>query len=198
MMVTHSVHPPGILCPHPRSVHRCYDHECTGGATTLIAVLGSHRIHETGFMYVLFPACIGSCIFVTMGLILNNLSSRRERLYPVYWLPFHHPSMFDTTASSGGADSTTTKESTMHAHIDVRGHHYAPSEISLDEEELEMSLPVHTSSPDKVGGTMMIRGAVAQLSCSSCSDFRKMSNYDIIFCNEHFSIIKHCLFFTTL
>ncbi|CAM9166037.1 unnamed protein product, partial [Ectocarpus fasciculatus] len=67
MMVTHSVHPPG-------------------GATTLIAVLGSHRIHETGFMYVLFPACIGSCIFVTMGLILNNLSSRRERLYPVYWL----------------------------------------------------------------------------------------------------------------
>ena len=135
-------------------------YEYSGGATTLIAVLGSHQIHHIGFMYVLFPACIGSCIFVVMGIFFNNISAKRERLYPVYWLPFHRPQLL-SVSGSGVDETTSTKDSTIPRNDVTVPEYYAPSEISLDEEEMEMSLPGRASSPDislhswgRSGGTL--------------------------------------------
>jgi CBS-domain-containing membrane protein len=75
MLLTKSLHPPA-------------------GATALIAVLGSKRVHDLGYMYVLFPSCIGSCIFVLLGVILNNASSQEKRQYPVVWAPVMTSSLF--------------------------------------------------------------------------------------------------------
>ena len=42
-----------------------------GGATALIAVIGSPRIHELGFLYVLIPATVGPLILLAVGLWLT-------------------------------------------------------------------------------------------------------------------------------
>jgi CBS-domain-containing membrane protein len=54
-----------------------------GGATALIAVIGSEEIHRLGFLYVLLPATAGPLILVIVGLLVNNLSSSRR--YPEIW-----------------------------------------------------------------------------------------------------------------
>ncbi|MEJ2212546.1 MAG: HPP family protein [Gammaproteobacteria bacterium] len=54
-----------------------------GGATALIAVIGSDQIHEIGFMYVLIPATFGPLILLVIALLVNNLSSTRR--YPEIW-----------------------------------------------------------------------------------------------------------------
>lgn len=47
-------------------------------ATALIAVLT-----EQGFLYPLLPVGVGAVILVVMGIIINNMASKRQ--YPRYW-----------------------------------------------------------------------------------------------------------------
>jgi len=54
-----------------------------GGATALIAVIGSDQIHAEGFAYVLIPATLGPLILLVVALLVNNLSSTRR--YPEVW-----------------------------------------------------------------------------------------------------------------
>lgn len=54
-----------------------------GGATALIAVIGSPAIHTLGFWYVLLPATIGPIILLVIGLLVNNIPSSRR--YPEIW-----------------------------------------------------------------------------------------------------------------
>jgi CBS-domain-containing membrane protein len=60
---TRSVHPPG-------------------GATSLIFVLGPASVQETGWLYVLFPACFAACVMVLVGFFFNRAVGRT---YPQYW-----------------------------------------------------------------------------------------------------------------
>lgn len=55
-----------------------------GGATALIAVIGSDEIHKLGFMYVLVPATLGPLIMLAVALLVNNLT--KSRRYPEIWL----------------------------------------------------------------------------------------------------------------
>ncbi len=61
MQVTLTLHPPG-------------------GATALIAVLGSNDIHNLGFLYVLYPVSTGSLLLLVTALLINNISKNRS--YP--------------------------------------------------------------------------------------------------------------------
>ncbi|WP_078117818.1 HPP family protein [Thiosocius teredinicola] len=63
MMITRTVHPPG-------------------GATALIAVIGSEAVHGLGWGYV-FPVLLGSLILLVAALISNNLYEPGS--YPVRW-----------------------------------------------------------------------------------------------------------------
>lgn len=54
-----------------------------GGATALIAVIGSSRIHALGFWYALVPAGLGAVLMLVIALLVNNLSSNRR--YPEFW-----------------------------------------------------------------------------------------------------------------
>ena len=51
-----------------------------GGAT---AVIGSERVHQLGFLYVLSPVALGALIMLLVALIVNNLTSFWR--YPVFW-----------------------------------------------------------------------------------------------------------------
>jgi CBS-domain-containing membrane protein len=64
MLLTKTLHPPG-------------------GATALIAVIGSKNVHDLGFLYAVFPAGAGALILLIIALIVNNLA--KERRYPEYW-----------------------------------------------------------------------------------------------------------------
>lgn len=55
-----------------------------GGATALIAVIGSPRIHELGWLYVLVPATLGPLILLVVALLVNNIPATRR--YPEVWL----------------------------------------------------------------------------------------------------------------
>jgi CBS domain-containing membrane protein len=61
MQITKTLHPPG-------------------GATALIAVIGSPKIHNLGFWYVLSPVLSGCIILLLVALIFNNITSHRS--YP--------------------------------------------------------------------------------------------------------------------
>jgi len=61
MQITLTLHPPG-------------------GATALIAVVGSEQIHELGFLYVLVPVFSGSIILFTIAVFINNIP--KNRAYP--------------------------------------------------------------------------------------------------------------------
>ena len=61
MQITKTLHPPG-------------------GATALIANLGSDNIKELGYLYVLSPVLSGVFILLVVALIFNNLTSHRS--YP--------------------------------------------------------------------------------------------------------------------
>ena len=52
-------------------------------ATALIAVLGSEAVWAMGYWYALAPAAVGSSVLVAVGVLVNNLSSKRR--YPHYW-----------------------------------------------------------------------------------------------------------------
>jgi len=61
MQITKTLHPPG-------------------GATALIAVIGSEKIKALGFLYVLSPVLSGCLILLIIALIFNNLTPNRH--YP--------------------------------------------------------------------------------------------------------------------
>jgi CBS domain-containing membrane protein len=61
MQITKTLHPPG-------------------GATALIAVIGSDKIKSLGYMYVFSPVLIGVLILLLTALIFNNMTS--SRTYP--------------------------------------------------------------------------------------------------------------------
>lgn len=52
-----------------------------GGATALIAVIGSERIHDLGYWYVLFPVMSGVLLLFLVALIVNNIPSNRNYPY---------------------------------------------------------------------------------------------------------------------
>ncbi len=55
-----------------------------GGATALIAVIGSPQIHSLGYFYVLMPVGLGAIVMLIIALLINNLSDKRS--YPEFWL----------------------------------------------------------------------------------------------------------------
>lgn len=61
MQITKTLHPPG-------------------GATALIAVIGSEKIKALGYFYVLSPVLSGSFILLCVALVFNNMTSHRS--YP--------------------------------------------------------------------------------------------------------------------
>lgn len=65
MHITKTLHPPG-------------------GATALIAVIGSDEVHTLGFLYVLVPAGLGALIMLVVALVVNNIPASRQ--YPEYWI----------------------------------------------------------------------------------------------------------------
>jgi CBS-domain-containing membrane protein len=54
-----------------------------GGATALIAVIGSEKIHQLGYLYALIPAGLGALILLVVALVVNNLAGTRR--YPEVW-----------------------------------------------------------------------------------------------------------------
>jgi len=64
MLATKTVHPPG-------------------GATALIAVIGSTKIHDLGYLYTLMPVGLGALIMLLIALLINNIPKGRR--YPEYW-----------------------------------------------------------------------------------------------------------------
>ncbi|MEO5347804.1 MAG: HPP family protein [Magnetococcus sp. YQC-9] len=64
MHLTRSLHPPG-------------------GATALIAVIGSEQIHALGFLYVLLPVLASALLMLAVALLVNNLAPTRR--YPLWW-----------------------------------------------------------------------------------------------------------------
>jgi CBS-domain-containing membrane protein len=61
MQITKTLHPPG-------------------GATALLAVIGSEKIKSLGYLYVLSPVLSGASILLLVALIFNNIT--RHRNYP--------------------------------------------------------------------------------------------------------------------
>ena len=64
MHVTKTLHPPG-------------------GATALIAVIGSPKIHAMGYLYTIIPVGVGAMIMLILALLINNISKTRK--YPMSW-----------------------------------------------------------------------------------------------------------------
>ncbi|RYY25403.1 MAG: HPP family protein [Chitinophagaceae bacterium] len=62
MQITKTMHPPG-------------------GATALIANIGSEKIKTLGYMYVLSPVFIGALILLVIALMVNNIPSHRNYPY---------------------------------------------------------------------------------------------------------------------
>lgn len=56
-----------------------------GGATALIAVIGSEHIHQLGYLYVLQPVLSGAMVMLLIAVLINNLSSNPQRHYPQRW-----------------------------------------------------------------------------------------------------------------
>jgi CBS-domain-containing membrane protein len=55
-----------------------------GGATALIAVIGSEKIHALGYLYALVPAGLGAAVMLLVALLVNNIP--KSRRYPEFWL----------------------------------------------------------------------------------------------------------------
>jgi len=54
-----------------------------GGATSLIAVIGSQKIHSLGFFHVVMPVGLGALIMLVVALLVNNIPEKRR--YPEFW-----------------------------------------------------------------------------------------------------------------
>lgn len=55
-----------------------------GGATALIAVIGSQKIHHLGYLYAIIPAGLGAVIMLAVALLVNNIP--KSRRYPEFWI----------------------------------------------------------------------------------------------------------------
>jgi CBS-domain-containing membrane protein len=55
-----------------------------GGATALIAVIGSDNIHDLGYWYAIVPVGLGAFILLSIALVINNIPKNRH--YPLYWV----------------------------------------------------------------------------------------------------------------
>ena len=55
-----------------------------GGATALIAVIGSEKIHDLGYLYAVVPVGAGAITMLIVALVVNNLCKTRR--YPEFWL----------------------------------------------------------------------------------------------------------------
>ena len=55
-----------------------------GGATALIAVIGSQKIHNLGYLYVILPTGLGAIIMLVVALLINNIP--KSRRYPEFWI----------------------------------------------------------------------------------------------------------------
>jgi len=55
-----------------------------GGATALIAVIGSQKIHHLGYLYVMAPVAAGAFIMLLVALLINNIPKNRR--YPEFWI----------------------------------------------------------------------------------------------------------------
>jgi len=55
-----------------------------GGASALIAVIGSDQIHALGYLYALIPAGSGAVIMLIVALVVNNIP--KSRYYPEFWV----------------------------------------------------------------------------------------------------------------
>jgi len=55
-----------------------------GGATALIAVIGSSKIHELGYLYILMPVGLGALLMLVVALLVNNIPKKRS--YPEFWV----------------------------------------------------------------------------------------------------------------
>jgi len=65
MHVTKTLHPPG-------------------GAIALIAIIGSEKIHNLGYLYAIIPVGLGAIIMLLVALIVNNIPKTRK--YPEFWI----------------------------------------------------------------------------------------------------------------
>ncbi len=54
-----------------------------GGATALIAVIGSGKIHELGYLYAIIPVGAGAASMLIVALLVNNIP--KSRSYPEFW-----------------------------------------------------------------------------------------------------------------
>ncbi|MEE9518178.1 MAG: HPP family protein [Candidatus Adiutricales bacterium] len=54
-----------------------------GGATALIAVIGSERVHGLGFFYAVIPVGLGAVLMLIVALLVNNIPKNRS--YPEFW-----------------------------------------------------------------------------------------------------------------
>ncbi len=54
-----------------------------GGATALVAVIGSDRIHAMGYWYAVYPGLVAPAVLLLVALLVNNLASKRS--YPEFW-----------------------------------------------------------------------------------------------------------------
>lgn len=66
MQITKTLHPPG-------------------GATALIAVIGSEKIKGFGYIYVLSPILTGVTILLLVALVFNNMTSHRSYPANKHW-----------------------------------------------------------------------------------------------------------------
>lgn len=66
MQITKTLHPPG-------------------GATALIAVIGSEKIKHLGYLYLLSPILSGVTVLLIIALIVNNASSHRQYPANKHW-----------------------------------------------------------------------------------------------------------------
>jgi CBS-domain-containing membrane protein len=54
-----------------------------GGATALIAVIGSAKVHALGYVYVIVPVGLGATVMLVVALLVNNIPNTRK--YPRFW-----------------------------------------------------------------------------------------------------------------
>jgi len=62
MQITRTIHPPG-------------------GATALIAVIGSEKIKSLGYLYVVFPVGIGVVLMLAVGTMITKVSRNRKSIF---------------------------------------------------------------------------------------------------------------------
>jgi CBS-domain-containing membrane protein len=52
------------------------------GGIAMIAVIGSEKVHELGFWYMVVPVGLGVAIMLIVALVINNMASKRK--YPEF------------------------------------------------------------------------------------------------------------------